>query len=243
LVVLVSAFFILTFQRNKVFANEESYYADIVKKAPSSRAYLNYGLTRMQKGKYDEALKYYKMALDLAPNWHIIHINMGIAYQQLGELRQAQHHFDCAVAMDAYSAFGLTYRAEFRLKQKQYALALEDLEKGLPLTREYFRVYKAMARAYAGLGLWEKSLDYVKKCADIDPKGVELEIVGISQPYWESPDRYQPGISFFQGLDKLFPNQWWVYQNIGDLTLKLGLKEQAQKAFEESRRLQKAKAP
>jgi protein O-mannosyl-transferase len=240
MVVLVSAFFILTFQRNKVFANEESYYADIVKKAPSSRAYLNYGLTRMQKGKYDEALKYYKMALELAPNWHIIHINMGIAYQQLGELRQAQHHFDCAVAMDAYSAFGLTYRAEFRLKQKQYALALEDLEKGLPLTREYFRVYKAMACAYAGLGQWEKSLDYVKKCAYIDPRGVELEIVGIAQPYWESPDRYQPGINFFQGLDKLFPNRWWVYQNIGDLALKLGMPEMSRNAFEESRRLQQA---
>jgi tetratricopeptide (TPR) repeat protein len=197
----------------------------------------------MQKGKYEEALKYYKMALDLAPNWHIIHINMGIAYQQLGEVRQAQHHFDCAVATDEYSAFGLMYRGEFRLKQKQYGLALEDLEKSVPMTREYFRVYKALACAYAGLGLWKKSLENVKKCSEIDPKGAELEIVGISKPYWESPDRYQAGINFFQGLDKLLPNRWWVFQNIGDLSVKLGLTAQAQKAFEESRRLRQANAP
>ena len=243
MVLLFSAFFILTFQRNKVFANEESYYADVVGKAPSSRAYLNYGLTRMQKGKYDEALKYYTMALDLAPNWHIIHINMGIAYQQLGEVRQAQYHFDRAVATDLYSSFGLVYRAEFRLKQKQYALALEDLNKSLPLTREYFRVYKAMACAYAGLGMWEKSLECVKKCADIDPRGVEFEIVGISQPFWENPDRYQPGISFFQGLDKLLPDRWWVYQNIGDLALKLGMQEQAKNAFGEARKLRQTNTP
>jgi len=243
LVLLFSAFFMLTFERNKVFANEENYYADVLSKAPSSRAYLNYGLTRMQKGKYDEALKYYKMALDLAPNWHIIHIDMGIVYQQLGEARQAQYHFDQAVATDQYSAFGLMYRAEFRLKQKQYALALEDLNKSLPLTREYFRVYKALACAYAGLGMWEKSLECVKKCADIDPSGVEFEIVGISQPFWESPDRYQPGISFFHGLDKLLPNRWWVYQNIGDLALKLGMQEQAKNAFEQSRKLRQTSEP
>jgi len=31
---MATAFFLLTFQRNRAFANEESYYLDIINKAP-----------------------------------------------------------------------------------------------------------------------------------------------------------------------------------------------------------------
>ncbi|MGA7744754.1 MAG: tetratricopeptide repeat protein [Polyangia bacterium] len=79
-------------------------------KAPSSRAYVNYGLTFMRRGQYNEALKYYRLALELAPNWHIIHINLGIAYQQLGNWDQARYHFDRAVQTEQYSAQALSGR-------------------------------------------------------------------------------------------------------------------------------------
>jgi tetratricopeptide (TPR) repeat protein len=234
---LVAAFFTLTFQRNRVFSSEKAYYWDIIKKAPSSRAYVNYGLTLMREGRNDEALKYCRSALELAPNWHVVHINLGILYQLQGDIRQAQYHFDRAVATEQYSAYSLVYRAEFRLAQRMYAPALDDLGKCLPMTREFFRVYKDMATATAGLGDWEKSLAYTKKCFAIDPHAAELEIVGISRPFWDTPAGYAAGIGYYQGVDSLYPGQWWVFQNIGDLAGKTGQPELARKSFGQATRL------
>jgi|GEM_PF-1924114 tetratricopeptide (TPR) repeat protein len=237
LIVLAAAFFLLTFQRNQVFANEESYYRDIIQKAPSSRAYVNYGLTFMRRGQYDEALKYYRLALELAPNWHIIHINLGIVYQQLGNWEQARYHFDRAVQTEQYSAQALVYRGEYFLKRKDYAAALQDFEKSIPLSREMFAIYQGMATASAGLGDWTASVECTLRCHALDPQQTEAQIVSISTPFWDRPVQYQAGINYFQQIDRLYPGRWWVRQNIGDLALKLGQQALADRSFAEAKRL------
>ena len=237
LTILLAAFFSLTFQRNRVFANEESYYRDIIKKAPSTRAYVNYGLIFMGRGQYDEALKYYRLALDLAPNWHIIHINLGIVYQQLSKWDQARYHFDRAVQTEQYSAQALVYRGEYLLKRKDYAAAHRDFKASIPLSREIFAIYKGIATAEAGLGDWRVSVDYTTRCRALDPQQTERQIVAIATPFWDRPDWYQAGISYFQEIDRLYPGRWWVRQDIGDLAAKLGQKELADRSFAEAKRL------
>lgn len=237
LIVLAAAFFLLTLQRNRVFANEASYYGDIIKKAPSSRAYVNYGLTFMRRGQYDEALKYYRLALQLAPNWHIIHINLGIIYQQLGNWDQARYHFDRAVQTEQYSAQALVYRGEYFLKRKDYAAALQDFEKSIPLSREMFAIYQGIATASAGVGDWSASVEYTVHCHALDPQQTEAQIVSISTPFWDRPARYQEGINYFQQIGRLYPGRWWVWQNIGDLATKLGQQALAQQSFADAKRL------
>jgi len=237
LIVMATAFFLLTFQRNRVFANEESYYRDIVNKAPSSRAYVNYGLTFMRRGQYDDALKYYRLALELAPNWHIIHINLGILYQQLGNWNQARYHLDRAVQTEQYSAQALAYRGEYFLKRKEYASALQDFQKSIPLSREMFAIYKGLATASAGLGDWAASVDYTARCRTLDPQQTEEQIVSIATPFWDRSDRYQAGITYFQEIERLYPGRWWVRQDIGDLAAKLGQKALANQSFADAKRL------
>ena len=237
LVVLATAFFLLTFQRNRVFANEESYYRDIIQKAPSSRAYVNYGLTFMRRGQYDEALKYYRLALEQAPNWHIIHINLGLVYQQLGNWDQARYHFDRAVQTEQYSAQALVYRGEYFLRRKDYAAALQDFEKSIPLSREMFAIFTGIATASAGLGDWTASVEATVRCRALDPEQTEGQIVSISTPFWERPDRYLAGINYFQEIDRLYPGRWWIRQNIGDLAARLGQKELADRSLAEAQRL------
>jgi tetratricopeptide (TPR) repeat protein len=237
LIVLAAAFFLLTFQRNRVFANEKAYYRDIIQKAPSSRAYVNYGLTLMRRGQYDEALKYYQLALELAPNWHIIHINMGLVYQQQGRWDQARYHFDRAVQVEQYSAQALVYRGEYFLNRKDYAAALRDFEKSIPLSRELFAIYKGMATASAGLGDWTASVAHTIQCRNLDPQQTEAQIVYMAMPFWERPDRYQPGINYFQEIDRLYPGRWWVRQDIGDLAAKLGQQALADQSFADAKRL------
>jgi tetratricopeptide (TPR) repeat protein len=191
----------------------------------------------MRRGQYDEALKYYRLALEQAPNWHIIHINLGIVYQQLGNWDQARYHFDRAVQTEQYSAQALAYRGEYFLKRKDYAAALQDFAKSIPLSREMFAIYQGMATASAGLGDWTASIEYTVLCHALDPQQTEAQIVSIATPFWERPQRYQAGLNYFQQVDRLYPGRWWVQQNIGDLALKLGQQALADQSFAEAKRL------
>jgi tetratricopeptide (TPR) repeat protein len=238
---LAGSFSVLTFERNRVFANEESYYRDILQKAPAYRAYLNYGLVFMRRGDIDNALKYYQLALAEAPNWPYIHINLGLAYQNLGKVSQAQLHFDHAVRLEQYSSLPLTYRGEFWLKQKSYRQALADFTAALPRTREFYRLYRGMATACAGLGRWEEALNYTKRCGELDLRQVELDIVIIATPFWDQPELYPPGILFFQSLENLLPRRWWVHQNIGDLANRSMQADLAKREFSIARQLRERK--
>jgi tetratricopeptide (TPR) repeat protein len=241
LLLLSVSLFALTFERNRVFANEESYYRDIIAKAPGSRAYVNYGLVLMKRGDYDNALKYFQLALEQSPNWHIIHINLGIAYQQTGNEARARYHFDRAVATEPYSSFSLAYRGEFFVKKKEYREALADFSAALPLTREFYRLYKGMATACAGLGRWQEALDYTRRCAELDTRQVEPDIVSIATPFWDEPELYPPGIAYFQSLETMLPGRWWVHYNIGDLANRSMQADLARREFSIAKELQQKK--
>jgi tetratricopeptide (TPR) repeat protein len=100
-----------------------------------------------------------------------------------------------------------------------------------------FAIYQGMATASAGLGDWPASVDYTARCRALDPQQTEAQIVSISTPFWERPDRYQAGITYFQQIDRLYPGRWWVRQNIGDLAMKLGQQALADQSFADARRL------
>jgi tetratricopeptide (TPR) repeat protein len=207
----------LTWQRNLVFRSARSYYEDILKKSPSARAYANYGLTFLQEARFSEALANYEQALRLAPNWHIVHINLGLIYTALGNDSLAQFCYDRAVATDHYSATAKIYRGEYLLSRRRYSDALRDFEDVLPLHRQKYAICKGAATAAAGLGAWEKAVLYAKGCCAENPVQCEFDIVGMSRPYWDRTDLCRPGIRFFAALDSVLPNRWWVHQNIAAL--------------------------
>src|SRR5205814_3930861 len=84
--------------------------------------------------------------------WYFTHINLAIAFQHLGQPDSARVHFDRAVDYDQYSGLALTWRGEFHLGQREYALARDDFLRTLPISLERYRNTRGLALAYAGLG-------------------------------------------------------------------------------------------
>jgi tetratricopeptide (TPR) repeat protein len=228
---IVISFSLLTWQRNLVFRSDKSYYEDILKKAPSARAYANYGLTFLKDARYAEALEQYEQALRLAPNWHIVHINLGLIYHALGIDSLARYYFDRGVMTDQFSATAKIYRGDYLLTQHRYAEALRDFEDVLPLHRQKYAIYKGAATAAAGIGEWEKAARYVRGCFGEDPGQVEFDMVAISRPYWEQKERCTAGLAFYSSIDSLLPGRWWVRHNIGDLALRCGDSTRAHREF------------
>ncbi len=241
LLLLVVSLFALTFTRNRAFSTSERYYLDILKKAPSSRAHVNYGRTQMLKGKIKKALKHYKRADAMAPGWHITDINLGFAYWKLRKPQLARWHFDRAVRHDRYTSLSREFRGRFNLSQKAYGAALDDLQKARKTCRECYVVYAGLATAHAGLGDWKKSLYWTRHCLKVDPRQTEKKLAYMSAPFWGSPTRYRAGYRFYVAVDRQLPGRWWVKQNLADLAFKLGSKQEAERLRKEAARLKAAK--
>lgn len=89
------------YARNEVWRTDESLWRDVTAKSPNNgRGWMNYGLTLMGRGDYRGAIDAYNRALPLTPNYHLLEINMGIAYGQVQQPVEAERHFLRAVALE-----------------------------------------------------------------------------------------------------------------------------------------------
>jgi tetratricopeptide (TPR) repeat protein len=179
LVLILAALALLTWRRNEVFATEARYWKDVLDKAPSARAHLNYGLGLMRDGDLTGALRHYQQSLELAPTWYYTHINLGIAYQHLDDVARAGQHYDLAVAGDRFSGQALLWRGEFRLAQRDFAAARDDFLRALPLSLQRYRVARGLAMAYAGLGWPDSSATHVDRMRSLDPAAAERDVPPI----------------------------------------------------------------
>lgn len=151
LATIIVSFSALTWQRNLVFRSDASYWKDVLDKAPSSRAHLNYGLAMLTAGNVDEALRHYRRTLELAPFWYYTHLNLGVAHHRLGASDSARHSFDKAVQYDRYSGHALTWRGEFFLAQGDFAAARADFLAASKVSLARERTSRGLALANAGL--------------------------------------------------------------------------------------------
>jgi len=87
--------------RNGVWRTEETLWADVVKKSPGNgRAWMNFGLTQMARGRYLDAKASFDRAALLTPNYPYVDINEGIVEGELGSAGEAERHFRRALALD-----------------------------------------------------------------------------------------------------------------------------------------------
>jgi len=97
-VMLLAALGLLTFSRNRVYADEYTLWGDVLSKAPyNSRARLNIGTALVADKKYGEATVELKAALDMGtalPVPYIAHYNLGVCYDKTGRKDEAEREFE-----------------------------------------------------------------------------------------------------------------------------------------------------
>jgi Flp pilus assembly protein TadD len=172
-------------------------------------------------------MHHFRESLDLAPYWYFTHINLGVAYQHLGQMDSARAYYDRGVEFDRYSGLGLSHRGEFRLAIHDYAGARDDFAHSATLSLDRYRNTKGLAKAYAGLGDATRSVDETKRLIELDSVSAMRDIPGISQPYFDQPTLREAGIAFYRALDQRLPGTSWIPENISRLKNLAGQRGQA----------------
>lgn len=129
-----------TYQRNRVWATEESLWSDAMKKSPAlARPYLALAESSWRKGQDELALMLYKESLkrkdasqDTAK--YLAFHNMAHIYFRLRELKKAEHYYKKALEIKPDSKQALYNLAYTLVLDGQYAEADELLDKVLTKT-------------------------------------------------------------------------------------------------------------
>ena len=109
------------------------------------------GYTYAQSGKWKEALKSYKQAVRINPDFAEAHFNLGAAYYELGEYKKAIKSYKQAVRLDpdfaeAHLYLGRVYNVSFKLKK-----AIKSFKQAIRLNPNYVDAHFLLGVAYIGI--------------------------------------------------------------------------------------------
>ena len=221
-VVLLSANGYATWQRNKVWKNEESLWHDVTIKSPSNgRGLMNYGNTLMAKGDYKGALDYFHRAQALTPQYGVLLINLAIAEAATKSVC-AEQHFQEALKLAPLSPDSYTYYARWLLSQSRVPEARGLLRTALELSPQDLTARELMMQAEAG-------------ATSASKPSAEFYLTLSLERYREA--RYAESIAAAHAALTLRPGYAEAWNNIGAAYNQLGQYDKATGACEEALRL------
>lgn len=135
-IVVFCIFSLVVINRNKVWQSDFSLWADTVIKMPDSNfVHLNIGTVFSGQGRFDEAIREFKIALGLKPNYPpaFAHNELGYAYFKVGEIEAAEQEFNIALKQNPaystpYNNLGIIHTNQGKLDKaiKEFESALKS---------------------------------------------------------------------------------------------------------------------
>jgi tetratricopeptide (TPR) repeat protein len=150
---ILVGFVIGTRERNRVWSTEESLWHDVTIKSPNNgRGLMNYGLTQMQKGRYNVALGYFQRAMILNPNYYVLEINLGIATAAIGNAAEAERHFQRAIHLAPAEASARYFYARWLAGAGRGVEALGQLRVAVEQNPDYLAARHLIMQIYSAHG-------------------------------------------------------------------------------------------
>ena len=126
---LLTAHAAATYERNKVWATEETLWRSVTAASPrNARAWMNYGIIFMARGDFANARYCFERARAIAPNYDILEVNLGILDGANGNPTAAEAHFQRAIALKGNLAGAHFYYGRWLAENKRWDEAARNLE-------------------------------------------------------------------------------------------------------------------
>ena len=202
-----------TYQRNIVWSSSETLWYDATVKSPKNgRAAMNYGLTLMAKGKYEETLPYFKQCLEAMPYWAYININMGILRNAMGFPAEAEQYFKNAVRYQPFVPDGHYYYAQWLQKNGRTEEAITEMKEAVRISPGHagFAQYLAELQATTGSTKEERIKKAEEFAASHPTAGGYIQ---LSLSYYKE-EMYLECIKACEKALELDPNSAIAYNNI-----------------------------
>jgi Flp pilus assembly protein TadD len=147
-VVALAAYGVGTFIRNGVWSTNESLWADVVEKSPrNGRGRMNYAVALLSRGAHAEALVQLEAARELAPQYYLVHVNLGIVHGELSHLEDAEAAFRSAIVLQPARVESHFYYGRWLLRVGRPSEAIRELRRTLELQPDHEPARRLLAAA------------------------------------------------------------------------------------------------
>ncbi len=160
----------LTFQRNQVYVSEEALWQDVIAKRPlNPRGHYGLGNVYFGRGEYDEAIRHYKEALRIKPDYVKPLNDLGLALFQQGQWAEAEAYFREAVRVmpdfpGTYNNLGLLYTRKGKFKE-----ARDFFEEAIKISPSYAEAYNHLGIVLMNMGKTDEAVKSYEKALAIKP--------------------------------------------------------------------------
>ena len=134
------------------------------------------GKLDQQQGSFEEAIRNYRAAQALRPDYIAAPVNLGNIFLELNRLPEAEESFRAALAIDENNPAAHYGLGQVAASKRNYSDAVKHFEKTLAHLPGADRVHYSLAMAYRGLGDAEKAKVHLAKQGPVG--------VGVSDPLY-----------------------------------------------------------
>lgn len=136
--------------RNRVWRDGESLWYDVTIKSPrNGRGLMNYGLSQMNKGRYDIAQKYFEAAKLYIPYYARLYTNLGILNGVMNRQQEAEENFKKGIACDPRLCSAYYFYARWLNERGRQVEAIPLLLKSIELSPGYLYDRQLLLSIYA----------------------------------------------------------------------------------------------
>jgi tetratricopeptide (TPR) repeat protein len=218
---LIVFFSYWTFERNKVWQDNTTLWADCVKKSPNkARPYSNLGAAQKLQNKTEEAVQNFLKALQLDPDFEHAHNNLGIILDEQGKIDEAIVHFRRAVEIKPNFAKALNNLGTVLLKQDKTNEAIEHFRKALQVSPNFALAHSNLGLAHVKQGKIDEAVENFLSALQMNPDLAEAQF-SLGDAY-SKQGRPEQAIFRFQQALKLDPNHALAHNNLGGHLLSQG---------------------
>ena len=179
-------------------------------------------------GKYQDAVKQYRQALDLNHDSDEALEGLASAYSKLGDTKSAEATFKEAIALrpsywGAYSWLGEFYYDGGRLQE-----AIEAFQKAIELAPDNYRSYYNLAAIYVLQGQYQKAIEASNRSIQLRPNFQGYLNLGAA---YFLQHRFQDAAAASQGSLQLDVHDGLTWGNLGDALYWSGKRSEAKTAY------------
>lgn len=232
LVFLLSAYSILTINRNKVWKESLIFWNEAIKQSPNSeRAYTNLGYAYFKKKMYNESINAYQQSIKENPDYADAYRDLSLSYLELSKYDEAQRYAGIALRLEPNSALYHNQQGRVFLAKKEYEKARIEFEKTIEINPFYAPAYNNLAISYFREEKYEEAIQEYNKVLGLNLRDASV-YVNLGLVYFAKNDLVQAEENFLLAL-KIDPDLVDAHNNLGVIYLRQGRSEQAKREWEQ----------
>jgi tetratricopeptide (TPR) repeat protein len=185
--------------------------------APQHFIFIQQGWEQVEKGNYEQAIRYFTEAIDLNPKDAESYYSRGTAYSRKGQYDQAISDYTKALEINPRDAKSYFKRGIAYYKKSQYDQAISDFNKALEINPMVAEAYYNRGITYCKKGQQDQAISDFKKAFEIDPNNPRYLVTYVDHEiaYFEDKGQYDQAISNYTKALEINPRDAKVYVNRG----------------------------